>query len=132
LGSQHSSFPGTQRISNAIGHWQQIEAGRAITMRTLLKACRVFKIAASSLLNKSRRICSRVKEDSAETRSELRTTSPLNMFTGWVRSRRSDSLWRTAHIAVQNFQQPKSSVAERDFSAPSCPSSPLFTRRMPT
>jgi len=31
-------------------HWQQIEAGRPITLRTLLKACAVFGVLPSSVL----------------------------------------------------------------------------------
>jgi transcriptional regulator with XRE-family HTH domain len=31
-------------------HWQQIEAGRPITVRTLLKICDTFKIQAASLI----------------------------------------------------------------------------------
>jgi DNA-binding Xre family transcriptional regulator len=31
-------------------HWQQIEAGRPITTRTLLRICRVFKIKSEDLL----------------------------------------------------------------------------------
>ena len=31
-------------------HWQQIEAGRAITVTTLLRICEVFKLSMSSLV----------------------------------------------------------------------------------
>jgi transcriptional regulator with XRE-family HTH domain len=31
-------------------HWQQIEAGRSITIKTLLKACATFGLKASTLL----------------------------------------------------------------------------------
>jgi transcriptional regulator with XRE-family HTH domain len=32
-------------------HWQQIEKGRPITLRTLLRICEVFKIPMSRLVN---------------------------------------------------------------------------------
>lgn len=31
-------------------HWQQIEAGRPITMTTLLRICEVFKVTADHLI----------------------------------------------------------------------------------
>ena len=31
-------------------HWQQIEAGRPITLRTLLRICRVFRIHVDHIL----------------------------------------------------------------------------------
>jgi len=31
-------------------HWQQVEAGRAITIKTLVRACRVFNIRLSTVL----------------------------------------------------------------------------------
>ena len=31
-------------------HWQQIEAGRPITVRTLLRICQVFRVAMSRLV----------------------------------------------------------------------------------
>jgi len=31
-------------------HWQQIESGRAITLKTLLRACIVFKVSPATLL----------------------------------------------------------------------------------
>jgi transcriptional regulator with XRE-family HTH domain len=33
-------------------HWQQIEAGRPITVKTLLRACDVFQICPEQLLKK--------------------------------------------------------------------------------
>jgi transcriptional regulator with XRE-family HTH domain len=32
-------------------HWQQVEAGRAITIKTLVRACRVFGITLSTVLH---------------------------------------------------------------------------------
>lgn len=31
-------------------HWQQIEAGRPITMRTLLRICETFRVKAADLI----------------------------------------------------------------------------------
>jgi transcriptional regulator with XRE-family HTH domain len=31
-------------------HWQQVEAGRAITIKTLVRACRVFGVNLSTVL----------------------------------------------------------------------------------
>jgi transcriptional regulator with XRE-family HTH domain len=31
-------------------HWQQVEAGRPITLKTLVKACKVFGVKPSSVL----------------------------------------------------------------------------------
>jgi transcriptional regulator with XRE-family HTH domain len=34
-------------------HWQQVEAGRPITLRTLLRACAAFEVKPSAVLQKA-------------------------------------------------------------------------------
>jgi transcriptional regulator with XRE-family HTH domain len=43
-------------------HWQQIEAGRPITVRTLLRICEVFEIPMANLV---RGLDKRIREDNS-------------------------------------------------------------------
>ncbi len=47
----------------AARHWQQIETGRPITLRTLLKACAVFGVRPSAVLRNAEEVLPAPSDD---------------------------------------------------------------------